>query len=206
VKFVSRRACVAILLKPLIQRMFSPTAMSNNNRRNGLVSRQPKLQPAVKAALRSLRRQDNKESILVNGSNDPKVVRRDILVTKMVETLITASTSFSANDIYKLLDPGTTPFFTQMRVISVSAYGGATATADPVRVNVTDDGASFTDHGVPGARRAALHVRFPESVRILWRPTGSTANLVTVIGGNSTESVPVQFTIEVRGDPSGSSF
>jgi hypothetical protein len=178
----------------------------NNRNRRPIVNRQPRLQPAVKAALRSIRRQDNKESILVNGTNDPRIIRKDILVTKVVEALQTAATTYTPNSIYKLLDNGTTPFFTTMRIISVSAYGSASSSGEAVTVNVTEDGASFTDHGVFGAKRAAVHIRFPENVRINWRATSATTpNICTVTAGSSTEPVPVQFTIEVRGDASGSS-
>jgi len=172
----------------------------NNRPRRTMVLRPAKLQPAVKAALRQIRRQDNKETILVSGTNDPKNIRRDILVTKTVEATITATTGFTNAAIYKLLDVGTTPFFTQMRIISCSAYGG---TEGLVRADVVADGASFSDYGVMGSKRAALHLRFPEITRITWVPTASTSSVITVTGATATVPFVVQFTIEVRGDASG---
>jgi len=171
-------------------------------RRNQL--RNSQVIPAnIKNALRSLRRQDNKESILVTGPNDPKPVKRDICITKVVQSGIgaTATTNYSYSGIYKLLDNGATPFFTDIRVISCSVYG---PTGDsPVTANVLADGASFSDAGVLGSRRPVLHIRFPEVVRINWQPTNSTINVLSIpatpLPVTGSAGV-VQFTIEVRGD------
>jgi hypothetical protein len=162
---------------------------------------QRQLPAPVKSALRSLRRQDNDQSILVNGPNDPRPVRKDILVTKMVEdgSPTTSAITYTYKSIYALLDVGTTPFFTEMRVIGCSVFG--TSSDANLSATVAADGASFNDHGVAGFRRGCFHIRFPEVVRIAWTPTTSTNSVITV-NPNGTGSV-VQFTIEVRGDASG---
>lgn len=141
-------------------------------------------------------------SVLRNGPNDPRPVKKDILVTKMVEAVaITSPITYSYSDVYKLLDVSTTPFFTEMRVISASVYGPAAGT---VAANVIADGASYVDHGVEGSRRPALHIRFPEVVRIAWTSTTSTTGVLTTTGGAAVPNqFIVQFTIEVRGDASG---
>lgn len=161
-------------------------------------SQQP-LAPNIKRALRAMRREDNKQTIVVNGPNDPKVVKKDVVVTKVVEDSPTATgpISYTYSSIYKLLDNQTVPFFTEMRVIGCSLYG---QTGDAsVSVTVPSDGASYVDHGVAGSRRPAIHLRFPEITRITWAPVASTTAIVT---GLPTGGV-YQFTIEVRGDASG---
>jgi len=162
---------------------------------------QQRLPNNVRNALRSFRRQDNKQSILVRGPNDPRPIIRDVVVTKVVEdgNSPTPPLAYTYATLYKLLDAGATPFFTDIRVISCSVYG---ATSDSsITATVTADGASFVDHGVAGARRPALHIRFPEVVRINWVSTTSTASVLTLTG--ITAGYVGQFTVEVRGDNSG---
>jgi hypothetical protein len=167
-------------------------------------SNQSRLPNNVKLALRSLRRQDNKQSILVSGPVDPRPIVRDIIVTKVVEdtSAQTASFNYTYNYIYKLLDANAsgTNVFTDMRVISCSVYG---ATNDaPVRVLVASDGASFSDVGTAGSMRPSLHIRFPEIVRITWQPTTSTNTVISTVGGFTAGSC-IQFTVEVRSNLSG---
>jgi len=184
----------------LDSKMNTRTYRSQFQRQNRRQNQQ-QLSVPVKNALRSLRRQDNDQSILVSGPNDPRPVRRDILVTKMVETssLTTSAVTFTYNSIYALLDTSATPFFTEMRVIGCSVYG--TSSDTNLSATVIADGASFNDHGVAGFRRGCFHIRFPEVVRIAWTSTTSTNSVITV-NPNGAGSV-VQFTIEVRGDASG---
>jgi hypothetical protein len=168
---------------------------NNNNQRQ-------RVPISVRNALRSMRRQDNKQSILVAGSNDPRPIIRDVVVTKLVETSLTTATTdavFTYATIYKLLDTNFTPFFTDIRIISTSVYGPATDTS-VAQATVTSDGASFLDRGVAGSRRPCLHIRFPEIVRITWAATTSTASVLTIPFATLAPGTVVQFTIEVRAD------
>ncbi len=140
------------------------------------------------------------ETILVSGPNDPKPVRRDVLVTKRVSKNVNSPTTFTVNDIYKLVDPGTTAFFTDIRFITASIYGDDTSTS--VTVSGFADGASFVDHGTQGARRPVIHARFPETSRIQWHPVSDTTSVLTVAASSGT--LQCQFTVEVRGDTGGS--
>jgi hypothetical protein len=204
---VSRKAIIATLIG--IHDSHRINMNKRNTNRNSSSLRlvnltQQRIPANVRSALRSIRRQDNQQSILVGGPNDPRPIRRDILVTKVVEDSTASSTTktYTYNDIYKLLDVGATPFFTEMRIICCSLYEGATIDGS-IRVNVVSDGASYTDHGVAGSRRPGLHIRFPEVVRIAWVSTASTVSVLTISGG-TTAGYTGQFTIEVRGDASGS--
>lgn len=139
----------------------------------------------------------------MSGPNDPRPIKRDILVTKVVEdaSLTTSAKTYTYNGIYTLLDAATTPFFAEMRVISVAVFGTATDAA--ISAVVFEDGASYLDHGVAGSRRSALHIRLPEAVRIAWTATSSTTSVIQVTPP-AAGSV-VQFTIEVRANASGDS-
>jgi hypothetical protein len=176
-------------------------ATPRKNQQIFINNNQQKLSVPVRNALRSMRRQDNKQTVLVRGPNDPRPIRKDILVTKTVEVgPIPASSTYAS--IYALLDAGATPFFTEMRAIGVSLYG---VTSDgAITCTIPSDGASFVDRGVGTAKRPALHIRFPEVVRIAWVSTTSPTVLVTLPGAGVAGTV-AQYTIEVRGDASSDS-
>lgn len=149
----------------------------------------------VKNALRSMRRQDNKQSILTRGPIDPPPVKVDVVVTKIVQDTFSTTTAetYTYEKVYNLLQNATTGFFGHMRVISCSIYGPADSTG--ISATVASDGATFSDHGTTGARRSVLHIRFPESVRINWFGTAQTQDIITVHPQSGTV---VQFTIELR--------
>jgi len=164
-------------------------------------------------ALRGIQKQMNKASVLVKGPQDPPPIRRDILVQKIVEYTVPSSatppTSFTNASIYALLDPGTTPFFTHMRVIKVAVFGvpstSSSVSQPVVHLSINYDGAFFMDRGVGTARTANLHVRLPELIRETWISTTDTTGVCVVgISGGSTGTT-VQFTIEVRADTSADS-
>jgi len=157
----------------------------------------------VKLAIRNIERQSNKESVLVKGPNDPPVIRPDILVSKVVETFIATGSSLSLtyNGVYKLLDPGMTPFFNTMRVVKISVYGiPSTTTNEIVQLAVTYDGAQFLDRGVGTARLGVLHVRLPEFVRETWVETTNTNTLGLVTAPVGTA---IQVTLQVRANAFG---
>jgi len=183
--------------------------MSNNSNRNRNLSLNRANAPLplnVKHALRSLTKQMNKASVLVKGPNDPVPIKRDILVTKTVEaTTSAANQAFTNAQIYALLDPGATPFFTHMRVIKLSTFGppstSSSTTQPNTSVSINYDGAFFLDRGVGTARTPCLHVRLPELIRETWYSTADTTGVCVVqFSGNI-----VQFTIEVRADTSADS-
>jgi len=147
-------------------------------------------------------KQHNVGSVLVNGPNDPPVIKRDIVVQKVVEVaMLTATTMYNYSTIYANLDLSISPFFSDMRVSKVSVFGLPSATGSTVvSATVISDGAQYLDRGVGTARLPCLHIRLPEITRITWVSTGSTTNVVNVSGGIG---VIVQFTIEVRADASG---
>lgn len=163
----------------------------------------------VKLAIRSLTKQDNKTSVLVKGPVDPPSIRNDIVVEKVVElSSITSPFSVTYNTVYAALDPSTTPFFTSMRVMKISAYGPVTASTSLgslVKITIDYDGAFFTDRGTGSGRGAALHVRFPEHVREVWTATSSTTEVASVVGGATNLPVVVQVTVQVRANPSAES-
>jgi hypothetical protein len=156
----------------------------------------------VSLALKSIGKQHNVESVLVKGPNDPPCIRRDILVDKVVELVVTTSPlTVTYANVYAALDASGNFFFPEMRVSKISAFGVPSATTIPVvQVTVTYDGASFLDRGVGTARAPALHVRLPEAVRIQWVSTNSTTSLASVTGVGTI----VQVTVQVRADQSGS--
>jgi len=181
--------------------MSTQNRIRNNRRRNGA---QAPIPVNIKNALKSISKQANMASVLVRGPNDPAPIKRDILVQKLVESTTTsANIGFTNASIYNLLDPGSTAFFTHMRVIKVSVFGPpSTGTSQPsVSVSINYDGAFFLDKGVGTARTPCLHVRLPQLVRETWVSTTDTTGVCSVAVNGTT----VQFTIEVRADTSGDS-
>jgi hypothetical protein len=172
--------------------------MSNKNRnRNNDV----KVIPGnIKNVFKSMAKQNNKASVLVRGPNDPVQIKRDILVQKVVEfTTTTANVSFTNAAIYNLLDAGSTPFFTHMRVIKVSVFGPPSTSAVPsVSLSINYDGAFFLDKGIGTARTPNLHVRLPEFIRESWYSTTDSTSVCAV----AISGTVCQFTIEVRADTS----
>jgi len=184
--------------------------MSNSNRNRNLIARgrgaSAPIPVNIKNALKSMAKQSNKASVLVKGPNDPPSIKRDILVSKVVETLTAATggpTTYTNAGIYALLDTQATPFFTHMRVIKVSVFGppstGSSTSQPNVSVSINYDGAFFLDRGVGTARTACLHVRLPELIRETWVSTTDTTGVCIV----QTTGTVVQFSIEVRADTAG---
>jgi len=170
---------------------------SQNRKRNNVEKPIP---VNIRNVFKSMAKQNNKASVLIRGPNDPVQIKRDILVQKVVEfTTTTANVSFTNAAIYNLLDPGSTPFFTHMRVIKVAVFGPPSTTAVPsVSLSINYDGAFFLDKGIGTARTPNLHVRLPEFIRESWySTTDSTAVCAVAVSGTVC-----QFTIEVRADTS----
>jgi hypothetical protein len=177
--------------------------MSNQPLRNRRIRGSQPLPLNFKNALKSMAKQQNKASVLVKGPNDPPPIKRDILVQKVIE-FQTTSTNFSLTNanIYGVLDPGSTPFFTHMRVIKISVFGQSTSSTSGVQpsvsISINFDGAFFLDRGVGTARTPCLHVRLPELVRETWFSTTDTTSVAVV----QLLGTVVQVTLEVRADTS----
>jgi len=178
----------------------------NQNNTNNLAVRavsQP-LPRNVKLALRSMRKQDNKTSVLVRGPVDPPPIINDVVVEKVVEVVPTTSTSLSItySVLYKLLDPGATPFFTSMRVIKICTWAPVnTGSSTKASLSINYDGAFFTDQNSGIGKGGSVHVRLPEFVRETWVSTGSTNGIASVAWVGAFFPV-IQATIQVRANQS----
>lgn len=147
-------------------------------------------------------KQLNQAVVRVNGPADPRPIVHDVIVTKVVEYVVTASGSATA------VTPATistalqnaAAFFDVVRLQKISAYGDSSA---DVHVRVAfpgQDGGDFLDRGTTGALRPQLHLQPTFTMRQTWYDTTATTTLFNVFGSGT---VVLQLTVEARSIVSG---
>jgi hypothetical protein len=114
---------------------------------------------------------------MVSGAPDPVPVNSTIKVQHRIQINVglrspTSPTPVTTRDIANNL-PGGGSAWDKYRIIKIDAWGNDVL---PISLQMTGnavapvDGASFTDWGSPGARRAELHIMPAFSFRSAWQP------------------------------------
>jgi hypothetical protein len=141
-------------------------------------------------------------SQLTNGSNDPIPVYDTIKLKHRIQILGTlpATTPFQQDITTGTINaniPGGTTSWDKFRIVKIDVWGSDTqgislafppTTATP---DVESDGATFSDWGVPGSRRCALHVVPAFSYRSRWQylATASPVVMFSLIGSGPAPTV-----------------
>jgi len=132
------------------------------------------------------------DTIKIKGSNDPKTTRTDLLVQQWFTANILLGKVYapiSADTLKPWLPTG----IDRIRFQKISVYGDDT---NDLHLDLSADNSTFHDFGVPGSRRAAIHVQPALALRQRWVELSDKTTLFT-IKCNTVDSISFNCIIQV---------